>query len=114
LDLRLYPVADLQGGLGSRVVAPKRMQREGDRLKPLSILALYAFPPRDFRVGGLDLTRGLVVGCALRIASLGPLEAGLGDLQFVEGPLDLPANRERITFHDVVHEVKHIWNTQAF
>jgi hypothetical protein len=51
------------------------MQREGDRLKPLAIRALYAFPPRDFRVGGRDLTRGLVVGCALRMASLVPREA---------------------------------------
>jgi hypothetical protein len=112
-SLCVPPVCHRRGCLGSGVVDRKRMQRQGEGVEPLPILALEPCPASSFRLAHLPLLSHLALEMRLPLQCLGLLESVFGLLSLPACLLQLPAKGQGITCHNVVYEVKHLRDTQA-
>src|SRR5688500_6597999 len=91
----------------------KRMQREREGCEPLPILMLYRCPARHLRVLRLYPMRGLTGRRTSWVSRMVLQESLLSFVPFLVCLRQPPTNGERVTFHDVVHEMKEIRHTQA-
>lgn len=113
LNVRVQLGFHLGGGLGRGIVDRKRMEREGEGVELLPILLVSRVPIRHLRVVPRHLRRGLPVCLAPRVSLMVLAESVLGFLSLLARLLQSLPQRQRVTFHHVVHEMKKIGHTQA-